>query len=115
MSWRAVVALILLVGGGVLELIAVLGLCVMRDVYDRLHYVGLSSFGALLIGGSILVRESFSLIGDKALLVGVIMVVTGPVLVQSTARSLLIRELGDWRTKLREIGAIDDGEEVDRS
>jgi monovalent cation/proton antiporter MnhG/PhaG subunit len=102
MSWRAVAAIVLLIAGGVLELIAVLGLCVMRDVYDRLHYVGVAGFGALLIGVAILVRESFSLIGDKALLVGVILIVTGPVLVQTTARSLLIRELGDWRAKARE-------------
>ncbi len=102
MSWRAVVAVILLTAGGLLELIAVLGVCVMRDAYDRLHYVGLGSFGALLIGLAVLIRESFSLIGDKALLVGVILVLTGPVLVQTSVRSLLIRELGDWRTKARE-------------
>jgi hypothetical protein len=42
------------------------------------------------------------LIGDKALLVGVILVLTGPILVQTTVRSLLIRELGDWRIKARE-------------
>lgn len=103
MSWRAIVALVLLVAGGLLQVLSVLGLCVMRDVYDRLHYVGLASFGALLIGGSIIVRESFSLIGDKALLVGVILVLTGPILVQSTARSLLTREHDDWRVMARQI------------
>ncbi len=102
MSWRAVVAVILLIAGGLLELIAVLGMCVMRDVYDRLHYVGLAGFGGFLIGLAVLVRESFSLIGDKALLVGVVLVVAGPVLVQSTTRSLLIRERGDWRASTRE-------------
>jgi multisubunit Na+/H+ antiporter MnhG subunit len=102
MSWRAVVAIVLLVAGGLLELIAVLGMCVMRDAYDRLHYVGLASFGAFLICVAVLIRESFSLIGDKALLVGGILILTGPVLVQTTARSLLIRELGDWRAKTRE-------------
>lgn len=101
MSWRAVVAVVLLIAGGLLELIAVLGLCVMRNVYDRLHYVGLAGFGGLLVAVAVLVRESFSLIGDKALLVGVVLVVAGPVLVQSTARSLLIRELGDWRARMR--------------
>jgi multisubunit Na+/H+ antiporter MnhG subunit len=102
LSWRAVVAVILLIAGGLLELIAVLGICVMRDAYDRLHYVGLAGFGGLLMTAAVLVRESFSLIGDKALLVGVILVLTGPVLVQTTMRSLLIRELGDWRKKARE-------------
>lgn len=102
MSWRAVVAVVLLVTGGVIELLAVLGLCVMRDVYDRLHYVGLAGFGALLVGVAIVFRESFSLIGDKALLVGVILIVSGPILVQTTMRSLLTRELGDWRARLGE-------------
>ena len=102
MSWRAIVAVILLIAGGLLELIAVLGVCVMRDAYDRLHYVGLAGFGALLTAVAVLIRESFSLIGDKALLVGLILVLSGPILVQTTARSLLIRELGDWRAKARE-------------
>lgn len=102
MSWRAAVAIVLLAAGGILELLAVLGLCVMRSVYDRLHYVGLAGFGALLIGVSIVVRESFSLIGDKALLVGVVLVITGPIMVQSTARSLLIRERGDYRADIEE-------------
>ena len=99
MSWRAVVAIVLLIAGGLLELIAVLGLSVMRNVYDRLHYVGLAGFGGLLVAVAVLVRESFSLIGDKALLVGVVLVLAGPVLVQTTSRSLLIRELGDWRRR----------------
>jgi monovalent cation/proton antiporter MnhG/PhaG subunit len=102
MSWRAVVAVILLIAGGLLELIAVLGICVMRDAYDRLHYPGVAGFGAFLIALAVLIRESFSLIGDKALLVGVILVLTSPILAQTTVRSLLIRELGDWRTKARE-------------
>ena len=102
MSWRAVVAVVLLIVGGTIELIAVLGLCVMRDAYDRLHYAGLAGFGAFLIGVAVLVRESFSLIGDKALLVGVILVLSGPILAQTTMRSLLIRELGDWREKAAE-------------
>ncbi len=102
MSWQAVVAVILLVAGGLLELIAVLGVCVMRDAYDRLHYVGVAGFGALLISVAIVVRESFSLIGDKALLVGMVLVLAGPILVQTTVRSLLIREIGDWRKRARE-------------
>lgn len=102
MSWQAAVSIALLIAGGVLELIAVLGLCVMRNVYDRLHYVGVAGFGGFLIAVAVLVRESFSLIGDKALLVGVVLVLAGPVLVQTTVRSLMIREYGDWRAKTRE-------------
>jgi multisubunit Na+/H+ antiporter MnhG subunit len=100
-SWRAAIAVVLLIAGGLLEVLAVLGLCVMRNVYDRLHYVGLAGFGGFLVALAVLVRESFSLIGDKALLVGVVLVLAGPVLVQTTARSLLTRELGDWRARTR--------------
>ena len=96
MSFSHVSATVLLIAGLVLELFAVLGLVVMRNAFDRLHYVGLGGYGALLIGIAILVRESFSLIGDKALATGVILVGVGPVLVHTTVRSLRARERGDW-------------------
>jgi multisubunit Na+/H+ antiporter MnhG subunit len=95
-SFSHVIATVLLIAGLVLELFAVLGLVVMRDAFDRLHYVGLAGYGALLIAIAILVRESFSLIGDKALATGVILVGVGPVLVHTTVRSLRARERGDW-------------------
>jgi multicomponent Na+:H+ antiporter subunit G len=93
---------ILLVAGVLIELLGVLGLAAMRDVFDRLHYVGLAGFGALLVGISVLVREGFSLIGDKALLTGALLVVLGPVLVHATARSFRIRQHGDWRDGIEE-------------
>jgi multisubunit Na+/H+ antiporter MnhG subunit len=96
-NWRIFVASVLLIAGCGIELLAVLGLCAMRSTYDRLHYVGLVGYGALLIAIAVVFRESFSLIGDKALLVGAILVITGPVLVHTTMRSMLIRERGDWR------------------
>ena len=97
MSVSHVIATILLIAGAAIEVFAVLGLAVMRDAYDRLHYVGLAGYGALAIGIAILVRESFSLIGDKALATGLILLTVGPVLVHTTARSFRAREAGDWR------------------
>lgn len=92
-----VVAYVLLAAGMLIELISVLGICVMRDTLDRLHCVSLASWGALLIGISILVRESFSLLGDKALLVGVLAAFLSPVMIHTTARSYRIRTRQDWR------------------
>jgi multisubunit Na+/H+ antiporter MnhG subunit len=92
-----VIATALLIAGAALELFGVLGLLVMRDAFDRLHYVGLAGYGALLIGIAILVRESWSLIGDKALATGLVVMLVGPVLVHTTARSMRVRQLGDWR------------------
>lgn len=97
MSLRHAVATVLLVAGVGVEMLAVLGLLRMRDALDRLHFVALGGFGVLLVGVAILVRASFSLIGDKALAVGVLIVVLNPVLVHTTARTVLIRDRGDWR------------------
>jgi multisubunit Na+/H+ antiporter MnhG subunit len=94
---RHAVPTVLLAAGVALELIAVLGVSVMRNVLDRLHYVSLAGFGALLVAVSIICAESFSLIGDKALVTGALLVLIGPVLVHATARSLRTRALGDWR------------------
>ncbi len=103
MNWRLLVATILLIAGGMIELLAVLGLCVMRDLYDRLHYVGLAGFGALLIAIGVVFRESFSLIGDKALLVAVVLVATGPVLTHATTRSMLTRQRGAWEAGIEAV------------
>ena len=100
MTWREAVAAVLLVAGAGLDLLSVLGLCLMRDAYSRAHYVSLAGFGALVIAVAIVFRESFSLIGDKALLVGVVLVTTGPILIHTTVRSMLTRQHGDWRAQI---------------
>ena len=102
MTWRSIVAVLLVCGGSGLCVVATLGLVVMRDWQDRVHYVGLSSFGVFLIAVAILVRESFSLIGDKALVTGVTLLLAGPVVVHVTLRSGRIRTLGDWRRNVDE-------------
>jgi multisubunit Na+/H+ antiporter MnhG subunit len=99
---RHAVPTVLLVAGVGLELIAVVGVSVMRNVLDRLHYVSLAGFGALLVAISIICAASFSLIGDKALVTGALLVLVGPVLVHATARSLRMRALGDWREGIEE-------------
>ena len=95
-----VLATVLLFLGVAIELVAVAGVTLMRDVFDRLHYVGLAGYGALLVATGVLVRESFSLIGDKALATGIFLAVFGPVLVHATARSMRTRQLGDWREEI---------------
>ena len=92
----------LLVLGVGIEIVAVVGVTVMHDVFDRLHYVGLVGFGALLVGIAVLVREGFSLIGNKALATGAFLALFGPVLVHATARSMRTRQLGDWRDGVEE-------------
>ncbi|HUO69060.1 MAG TPA: monovalent cation/H(+) antiporter subunit G [Gammaproteobacteria bacterium] len=93
----AAIATVLLVAGVAIEVLAMIGIVSMRDPFDRLHYVGLAGYGALLVGAAIIARESFSLIGDKALATGVLLALLSPVVVHVTARSFRTRERGDWR------------------
>ena len=89
---REAVATVLLVAGVALELLACAGVLLMRAALDRLHYVGAGAPGALLIAAAIVVRESFSLIGNKAVVVAVLVLVSSPVLTHATARVLHAEE-----------------------
>lgn len=82
---------IVLGAGCGLELIAVLGLVTMRNAYDRLHYVGLGGYGALLVGIAVFLTHPFSLIGDKSLLTGALLLLVSPVVAHVTARSFRAR------------------------
>jgi multicomponent Na+:H+ antiporter subunit G len=93
---RSIVVDVLLFAGVALLLLCALGVLAMGSAYDRLHYASAAGWGAVLIAGAILVRESLSLIADKALLTAAIMVVCGPALSHATARAGRIREQGAW-------------------
>lgn len=103
LSNRHVAAGSLLFAGVVVELICVVGLLRGRDVYDRLHFTGpASSLGALLICGAVLVNESFSQGGIKAIVVAGILTLTGPLIVHATARAARIHEDGELRLRADE-------------
>ncbi|HEX4718696.1 MAG TPA: monovalent cation/H(+) antiporter subunit G [Thermoleophilaceae bacterium] len=102
MTWRSAASVVLVCLGVGLGVIATLGVVVMRDWQDRVHYAGLSALGAVLVGVAVLVRESFSLIGDKALLTAVVMLLVSPVSNHVIVRSGRIRSLGDWRRNVED-------------
>lgn len=89
-----VVAALLIVGVAI-ELLCCIGVLVMRGPYARLHYTAPAGVGALLIAIAVVVRQGFSLIGNKALVLAMFVLITGPVLSHVTARAARIRELGD--------------------
>lgn len=93
---RSVIVDVLLFAGVAVLLLCALGVLVMGSAYDRLHYASAAGWGALLVALAIVVRESLSLIGDKALVTAAILVVCGPVLSHATARAGRIRERGTW-------------------
>jgi len=101
-TWRSAASVVLVVLGVGLGVIATLGVVVMRDWQDRVHYAGLSGLGVVLVGLAVLVRESFSLIGDKALLAAVVMLFVSPIANHVIMRSGRIRSLGDWRRNVED-------------
>lgn len=88
MTVRDVAVAVLLVAGVTLQVLACLGVGLMRTALERLHFSGVSTLGTLCVAAAVLVRESFSLIGDKALLLAALVLVTSPVLAQATARAI---------------------------
>jgi multisubunit Na+/H+ antiporter MnhG subunit len=105
-TWRSAVSIVLVCLGVGLGVVATLGVVVMRDWQDRVHYAGLSALGVVVVGVAVLVRESFSVIGDKALVTAVLMLFAAPIAGHVVVRSGRIRTLGDWRRNVdEEIGA----------
>jgi monovalent cation/proton antiporter MnhG/PhaG subunit len=96
-SARDAIAYVPLGLGVACEVIAVLGLVAMRNVYDRLHYVGPATLGALLVATAIWVYQGPSQIALKATLVAAFVLVASPALAHGTARAARISERGDWR------------------
>jgi len=78
-----------LVGLGVAgELLCCLGLVVMRDVYDRLHYAMASTaVPPFLIAAAVLVEEGWTQPGINALVVAIVLFVLNPILAHATARA----------------------------
>lgn len=85
-----------------LELIACLGVLVMRGTFERLHFSSPGILGAVCIAAAVVIKDSFSLIGDKAILIAVFVLIGSPILTHATARAARIDAHGDWRLRAEE-------------
>ena len=91
----AVAALLTL--GVAVTWLSCLGVLLMRDPYDRLHYTApASALAPVLIAAAVVITEGLSAAGVKALLVAFVLLATNPVLGHATARAARIRERGQW-------------------
>jgi monovalent cation/proton antiporter MnhG/PhaG subunit len=83
----------LIVFGVAVELACCVGVLVMRDAYDKLHYIGPATIlGPVAFAAAILTWEGLSQAGVKAALIAVLLIVASPVLTHATARALYIRQ-----------------------
>ena len=91
------IAWALLALGVAVTLLSCLGVLVMPNVFDRLHYTApASTVGALGIALSIVVEEGWAAASVKAMLIFVLLVTTNPVLTHATARAARVRQFGHW-------------------
>jgi multicomponent Na+:H+ antiporter subunit G len=84
---------VLLALGVAAVLVSCVGVVVMRDAYDRLHYAAAAtSVGPFLILAAVLVRVHVSAAGMEAIAAVAFLFLASPVLAHATGRAILRRE-----------------------
>ncbi|MGH7169998.1 MAG: monovalent cation/H(+) antiporter subunit G [Gemmataceae bacterium] len=92
MSVREIVATVLLGLGVFIELLCAVGVLVMRNPFDRLHYLApATTLGPLLLAAAVLVADSDAQAKIKSVLVAVVLLASGPLLTHATARAAWAR------------------------
>jgi multisubunit Na+/H+ antiporter MnhG subunit len=95
---RSVAADVILAVAVAVVLASAVGLLVMRDAYQRIHYVTpLALIAPILLGLAILVQSGFSENSAQTWLALLFVVIAGPFLSHATIRAARIRQTGDWR------------------
>jgi multicomponent Na+:H+ antiporter subunit G len=86
----------LLAAGVAAQLVAVLGVLVAADVYDRLHFTSPAGiFGPACFALAVVIDEGpLSQAGLKSMLVALLLLALSPVLVHATARAAYVHERG---------------------
>jgi multisubunit Na+/H+ antiporter MnhG subunit len=97
-SPREVIVYILLALAALLVLAASAGILVMRDAYQKLHYVTPIAVVAPIVAGlAVLVQSGFTESSGQTWLALLFVLAGGPVLAHATVRAARIRAEGDWR------------------
>jgi multicomponent Na+:H+ antiporter subunit G len=93
----------LVLGIGI-ELLCCAGLVAMKDVFDRMHFLGpAASLGPLSIAVAITVQRGYSLASTKAFIVALILTATGPALTHALARAARVRLFEHWAALPNEV------------
>lgn len=116
MNVRVVFVDILLGLAVVLVLASTVGLLLMRDVYQRIHFLTpIALLAPIAVGLAILVQAGWSNRTAVTWLTVLFMAIAGPYLAHATMRAARIREKGDWRLRRDRRAAARAGSREDRS
>jgi multicomponent Na+:H+ antiporter subunit G len=92
MTGREIVVAILLGVGVLIELLSALGVLALRSPFDRLHYLApATTIGPLTLAAAVLVADSDAQAKIKAVLLALVLLMTGPILTHATARAAWTR------------------------
>jgi len=84
----------------VVAILSSVGIAVMRDPYQRLHFISPpASVSALLVTVAIFLGEKQKQAGGKAALVAFLLYFMNAVITHATARAHFVREKGTWPPK----------------
>ncbi len=98
MSPREIIVYLLLGPAALTALASSVGILVMRDAYQKLHFVTpVTVVAPVLVGLAVLVQSGFTEDSVQTLLALVFLLAGGPVLSHATIRAARIRAEGDWR------------------
>jgi len=94
----------------VVALASALGVAVMPDVYQKLHYVTpLATVAPVLVGLAIVVQSGWTAVAAQTWLTVLFVVMAGPVVSHATIRAAKVRADGDWRVRSQPGEAPGDG------
>jgi multisubunit Na+/H+ antiporter MnhG subunit len=97
---RTVLAAVFVYGAVALVLVSCVGLLVMREASQRLHYVTpVALVAPVLLGLGVLAQSGWSENSALTWLALLFVAGTGPFLAHATIRAVRIRETGDWRLR----------------
>jgi multisubunit Na+/H+ antiporter MnhG subunit len=98
MSPREIIVYLLLALAALIVLASSVGILVMRDAYQKLHYVTPAAVVApVVVGVAVLVQSGFTEDSAQTWLALVFVLADGPVLAHATIRAARIRAEDDWR------------------
>lgn len=108
MSARDIVIDVFLILGVAIVLVSCLGLVAFRGVHERLHFTAPATLGTVCIAIAVLTKESFSLVGNKTILIAVFLLTVAPIVTHAIGRAARTAEHGDWAIQPGESVKIED-------
>jgi multicomponent Na+:H+ antiporter subunit G len=103
---HGIVAGILLGLATAVVLTSSVGILVMRDAYQKLHYVTpIAVVAPVIVAVAVLIQSGWTENSLETWLAVLFMLIGGPFLTHATIRAARIRDQGDWRPRRRRGGA----------